>query len=75
MADIHTFIENHTHSPGEYPVLSKQTHFIIQNGMVVSERIGINENIMHYIQETALLISIIDGSIEGERTTSDAFDT
>ena len=67
-------IEQYIHSIKEYPVLSRQTHFVIRDGKITSEVIGINENIMHYVQDTALLISRIDGSVNGETTTSDAFD-
>lgn len=66
--------EQYIHSIKEYPVLSRQTHFVIRDGKITSEVIGINENIMHYVQDTALLISRIDGSVNGETTTPDAFD-
>ncbi|MBR3154003.1 MAG: hypothetical protein IKF10_03260, partial [Lachnospiraceae bacterium] len=48
--------EQYIHSIKEYPVLSRQTHFVIRDGKITSEVIGINENIMHYVQDTALLI-------------------
>lgn len=56
----------YTHSPEEFPVLSMQTHKILRDRNIVTERININENIIHYVMETALLISIIDGRINGD---------
>lgn len=60
--DIEELIENYTHEPEEFPVLMRQTHKVLRDGKIVNERIGINENIVHYVQDTALLISVIDGS-------------
>lgn len=54
------------HSPAEYPVLAQQTHRVRRGGHIATERIIINENIIHYVQDTALLISVIDGSINGD---------
>ncbi len=67
-------VNKYFHSEEEFPVLSRQTHFVIKNGKIVSEKIGINENLMHYVQDTALLISKIDGSLTGSDTAEDAFD-
>ena len=68
------FIKKYIHTAEEYPVLSRQTHFIIRDGKIVAETIGINENLMHYVQDTALLISKIDGSIKGTTVSTEAFD-
>ena len=53
------------HAPEEFPVLMEQTHKIIRDKKTINERININENLIHYIQDTALLISKIDGRLEG----------
>lgn len=58
-------LEKYRHEPEEYPVLMQQTHKIIKNRNMVNERININENLIHYVQDTALLISEIDGSLSG----------
>lgn len=67
------FVNRYIHSSEEFPVLSRQTRFVIKDGRIVAEKIGINENLMHYIQDTALLISKNDGSIKGNMS-EDAFD-
>lgn len=59
-------IERYIHKPEEFPVLMRQTHKIIRDKKMVNERININENLVHYVQDTALLISVIDGSLEGK---------
>ena len=59
-------LKKYAHSPEEFPVLRRQTHKILRDKKVVNEEININENLMHYVQDTALLISMIDGSIYGE---------
>ncbi len=59
-------IKKYVHLPEEYPVLMQQTHKIIKDKKMVNERININENLIHYVQDTALLISEIDGSLEGK---------
>ena len=59
-------LKRYTHSPEEFPVLSMQTHKILRDRTIVTERININENIIHYLKDTALLISIIDGRISGD---------
>lgn len=58
-------IERYTHQPEEYPVLMQQTHKVVKDKKIVTERININENLIHYVQDIALLISVIDGSLEG----------
>ena len=68
------FVNKYCHAPEEFPVLSRQTHFLVKDGKIVSETIGINENLMHYVQDTALLISKIDGSLEEDISSDDAFD-
>lgn len=67
MANAKELLEKYRHEPEEYPVLMQQTHKIIKNGSMVNERININENLIHYVQDTALLISEIDGSLSGGR--------
>ncbi len=62
MAYAKEMIENYAHAPEEFPVLMQQTHKVLRDRKIVNERIGINENIIHYVQDTALLISVIDGS-------------
>lgn len=57
-------INQYSHSDNEFPVLSQQTHKVIRNGAIVNEKININDNIINYVQDTALLISIIDGSVK-----------
>ncbi len=54
----------YTHSPEEFPVLSRQTHKVMKNGKIENELININENIIHYLRDTVALISMIDGSAE-----------
>ncbi|MCR5530880.1 MAG: hypothetical protein K6F26_03415 [Lachnospiraceae bacterium] len=61
--DVQELLAKYTHVPDEFPVLSKQTHWVLQNGKIVSERIPITENVMHYVQDTALLISRIAGLV------------
>lgn len=68
------FVNKYIHTADEFPVLSRQTHFLVKDGKIVSETIGINENLMHYVQDTALLISKIDGSLEKDISSDDAFD-
>ncbi len=58
-------LEKYSHSPEEFPVLMEQTHKIIRDKKMISEKININENIIHYVQDTALLISVIDGRLSG----------
>ncbi len=65
-------IQQYAHSEEEFPILARQTHKVLIDKKVVNQRININENLMHYVQDTALLISEIDGSLEGEQ--SEAFD-
>ncbi len=55
----------YSHRPEEFPVLMEQTHKILRDKKMVNEKININENIIHYIQDTALLISVIDGRLSG----------
>lgn len=54
-------LAKYSHSAEEFPVLAKQTHKVLRDGKIVNERININENIIHYLQDTAQLISVIDG--------------
>lgn len=63
---IHPMLEKYKHLPEEFPVLARQTHRVLRGNQIVSELININENLMHYIRDTALLISIIDGTVEGD---------
>ena len=58
-------LKKYSHTSGEYPVLAEQTHKVLRDGSIVSERININENLMHYLKDTALLISKIDGRLAG----------
>lgn len=57
-------IKQYSHSTDEFPVLSKQTHKVLRDRSIVNERININDNIINYVQDTALLISEIDGSVK-----------
>lgn len=63
MPTLDELLNKYSHSPDEFPVLKNQTHKIIIDNKSQSTPININENIVHYIQDTALLISIIDGSL------------
>ena len=54
---------NYRHSADEFPVFAEQTHKVLCNGRIVNKRININENIIHYLTETARLISVIDGRL------------
>lgn len=56
-------LKKYAHSDEEFPVLHKQTHKVLRNGKIINERININENLIHYVKETALLISVIDGRL------------
>ena len=58
-------LTKYSHRPEEFPVLKEQTHKVLRNGTIVNETININENIINYVQDTALLISVIDGSLSG----------
>ena len=53
------------HKPEEFPVLARQTRKVLRNGKIISKRININDNLMHYLRDTALLISKIDGRLNG----------
>ena len=55
--------KRYSHEPEEFPVLRQQTHKVMRNGKMVSEVININENLIHYLQDTAWLISVIDGTV------------
>ncbi len=74
MADAKEMIENYAHAPEEFPVLMQQTHKVLRDGKIVNERIGINENIIHYVQDTALLISVIDGSGGWKKSNGGSYD-
>lgn len=63
MLDAKALLEKYRHEPAQYPVLMQQTHKVIRKKGMVNERININENLIHYVQDTALLISEIDGSL------------
>ncbi len=65
MKNAEELLRQYAHSPEEFPVLAEQTHRIFREGRVVNEKININENIIHYLQDTALLISVIDGRLSG----------
>lgn len=65
MSNIDKLMERYSHSADEFPFLSMQTHKVLRNGSVVNEQININDNIINYVQDTALLISEIDGSLKG----------
>ena len=58
-------LSKYSHVPEEFPVLAMQTHKILRDGKTVTERININENVIHYLKDTALLISVIDGRLSG----------
>ena len=59
-------IKRYSHCDNEFPVLSKQTHKVLRDRSIVNEQININDNIINYVQDTALLISEIDGSLKSE---------
>lgn len=61
-------LKKYTHTPEEFPVLMEQTHKVLCDRKIVNERININENIIHYVQDTALLISVIDGRVGAGKT-------
>ncbi|MDE7036845.1 MAG: phosphoribosyltransferase domain-containing protein [Lachnospiraceae bacterium] len=71
MADVEEMFEKYRHKPDEYPILMNQTHKVIKNGSMVNERININENLIHYVQDTALLISEIDASLSEDKKAVD----
>ncbi len=58
-------LKKYAHAPEEFPVLAEQTHKVLRDGRIVNERININANIIHYVKDTALLISVIDGRLSG----------
>lgn len=64
MTDAEVLLRQFSHSPEEFPVLARQTHKVLRDGRIVNERININENLVHYIRDTALLISVIDGRLQ-----------
>lgn len=57
-------LQNYSHCADEFPVLSQQTHKVLRDRSIVNERININDNLINYVQDTALLISEIDGSLK-----------
>ena len=59
-------LAKYVHTPDEYPVLKDQTHKVLKDKSIVNEYININENIINYVQDTALLISVIDGSVNSD---------
>ena len=59
-------IEKYAQKPDEFPVLKEQTHKVLKNGGIVNERVNINETLINYLQDTARLISEIDGSLENK---------
>ena len=59
------------HTREEYPVLSRQTHKVQSDGRIISEPININENLIHYVRDTALLISVIDGTCKSDAVPYD----
>ena len=63
MTQAKELLKRYAHIPEEFPVLAEQTHKILRKGKIVNERININENIIHYVQDTAHLISVIDGRL------------
>ncbi len=63
MKTAEELIKDYAHMPEEFPVLAEQTHKVLHDGKTVNEKININENIIHYIKDTALLISAIDGRL------------
>ena len=67
MKTAEELLRNYSHAPEEFPVLAEQTHKIIRGGKIADERIGINENLIHYLKDTARLISVIDGRLSGGR--------
>lgn len=67
MLNAKELLEKYRHEPDEYPVLMEQTHKVLKDRSIVNERININENLIHYVQDTALLISEIDGSLSEDR--------
>lgn len=65
MTNADELLKKYLHTPEEFPVLMEQTHKVLRDRKIVNERININENIIHYVQDTALLISVIDGRLSG----------
>ena len=64
--NINELLEKYTHRPDEYPVLCKQSHMIqVKPDAAGQETANINDTLIHYVRDTALLISRIDGSLEG----------
>ena len=63
MTNADELLKKYAHTPEEFPVLMEQTHKVLRDRKMVNERININENIIHYVQDTALLISVIDGRL------------
>ena len=64
MPTVEELLRQYAHTPEEYPVFARQTHRVLKDGGIVSEQIELNENLIHYVQETALLISVIDGTAD-----------
>ena len=56
-------LEKYVHTEEEFPVLAEQTHKVLRDGRIISKKININDNIIHYIKNTARLISMIDGRL------------
>ena len=63
MSTVKELLEKYAHVPEDFPVLMEQTHKILRDKKIINERININENIIHYVTDTARLISEIDGRL------------
>ena len=65
MATVTELLDKYAHSPEDFPILMEQTHKILRDRKIINERINVNENIIHYVTDTARLISEIDGRLGG----------
>lgn len=74
MESTKELLSRYSHSPDEFPVLMQQTHKVLKDRKIVNERININENLIHYVQDTALLISEIDGSLKSDSSIREPYD-
>ena len=62
--DLNELLARYRHSPEEFPVLRRQSHMVqLRPDVAGQETADINDTLVHYLRDTALLISQIDGSL------------
>lgn len=65
---ITELLDKYTHASEEFPVLNRQSHMVqLKPDIAGQETANINDTLIHYVRDTALLISKIDGSLDDEQ--------